>query len=387
MSKLSSLARQYAADPKNPETGLRRNAKGVWVLQRQLDGHRYNISSKDPADVWEKFALQLIGAASHAEEKQIATAYGPLFKDMAAIYEAQLLNRKLGTQRPYRPALRRAVAQFGLMHMREITPKDIRAFLRSQPGAVKTVNNLKTVISSVYSVYFDCTDDDYNPTKGITVSGTGRSKTIRTPPTAQQVQAVKASVSDPDALPALLLLCTGERIGEALGIQLKDIDFSAGTISVTKAVEWVGNQPHIKCTKTASGVRTVPLLSLLRSALDPYRSLPPETFVIGLQTQPVTYSWYRNAWGSFWAKHGFARLVTRTKRENGKERTYKVWECDVTAHQFRHEYVCLLCSSGVPEAVAIQIIGHANASMIHEVYMHLQPQMISDAAARLNAVL
>ena len=57
------------------------------------------------------------------------------------------------------------------------------------------------------------------------------------------------------------------------------------------------------------------------------------------------------------------------------------------AHQLRHEYVCMLAEAEIPEAIAIQIVGHANAKMIHEVYMSLKPKMIEDTRAKLNALI
>lgn len=47
-------------------------------------------------------------------------------------------------------------------------------------------------------------------------------------------------------------------------------------------------------------IRQVPLLQLLKDALEPYRGLPPETYIIGLGTQPVTAPWYHRHWAEFW---------------------------------------------------------------------------------------
>jgi hypothetical protein len=41
----------------------------------------------------------------------------------------------------------------------------------------------------------------------------------------------------------------------------------------------------------------------------------------------------------------------------------------------------------VSEEIAIQLAGHANAKMIHEVYMSLKPQMIEDAGRKLDKFL
>jgi intergrase/recombinase len=47
----------------------------------------------------------------------------------------------------------------------------------------------------------------------------------------------------------------------------------------------------------------------------------------------------------------------------------------------------MLAEAGIPEAIAIQIVGHANAKMIHEVYMSLKPKMIEDTRAALDALI
>lgn len=59
-------------------------------------------------------------------------------------------------------------------------------------------------------------------------------------------------------------------------------------------------------------------------------------------------------------------------------------DCCCSLCQFRNEYVRILSETGVKEEIAIQIIGHANALMVHEVYMHLNPSVLSEAASLLN---
>ncbi len=47
----------------------------------------------------------------------------------------------------------------------------------------------------------------------------------------------------------------------------------------------------------------------------------------------------------------------------------------------------MLAEASIPEEIAILIVGHANARMIHEVYMSLKPQMIDDTRDKLDALL
>jgi hypothetical protein len=88
--------------------------------------------------------------------------------------------------------------------------------------------------------------------------------------------------------------------------------------------------------------------------------LPPDTYILGQGKEPLTTSKYNRMWANFWHKYGHATELcykSKTKLSNGKIKQYihKEWRADVCAHQFRHEYVCMLAD--------------ANMKMIHEVYI------------------
>lgn len=369
--------------------GLRQKANGTWELSETIGGKRRWFSSKDPAEVWEKRNAAI--AETYNKEEEISL--GPLFEEVADRYEEKVDQMKAGTQKSYRPAVTRARDYFEGKRMREIEPYMISLFLDSVSGmAHTTVSNQKTVINSIFQLWIDDPQwrGNFNPA-ALTKMPRGLKKGKRLPPTDEQVQIVKDHYLDPDALPAVVYLCTGERRGEACAIQLKDIDFKNNIINTAKAVEHINNQPHITVTKTAAGVRAVPLLAMLREALMPLRNLPPDTYILSGTNKPLTASQYARRWAAFWRKYDMAHPVTRTyKRErNGKFYTYRQtdWTADVCAHQFRHEYVCMLCLAEVPEEIAIQLVGHANVKMIHEVYMTLKPQMIDYAGDKLNKLL
>jgi integrase len=279
--------------------------------------------------------------------------------------------------------------------MREIEPYMISEFLQSISSMAKTtVSNQKSVLNAIFQLWIESPQwrGDRNPAKVINIPR-GLKHTKRQPPTDDQVKIVKEHYLEPDALPAVVFLCTGERRGEACGIQLKDIDFEKKIIYITKHVDHKGNKPVIlEGAKTKAGVRQVPLLKMLEEALQPLRNLPPDTYILGQGKEPLTTSKYNRMWANFWHKYGHATELcykSKTKLSNGKIKQYihKEWRADVCAHQFRHEYVCMLAEAEIPESIAIQIVGHANAKMIHEVYMSLKPKMVESTKLKLDALI
>jgi integrase len=369
--------------------GLRQKDNGVWEREEKINGKRRSFSSLDPQTVWDKRNAALTEVENIKVEKDI----GPLFEIVADAYAERVYGMKYGTQKSYMPAVKRATEQFKGKHMREIEPYMIAEFLRSLSGmAQTTVSNQKTIINAIFQLWIDSPvwRGDVNPAK-MTSIPKGLKKGKRQPPTEEQVNIVKSHYTDADALPAVVYLCTGERRGEACGIKLKNIDFEKKVIHITEAISFHCTKPYVAETKTESGVRSVPLLSMLAEALEPMRSLSPETYILSGTEQPLTFSEYDKKWNMFWKKYGFAHEIKEKQKKirHGKEFVYEIsrWRADVVAHQFRHEYVCMLCMADVSEEIAIQLVGHANMQMIHEVYMALKPQMIKGAGDKLNAFL
>nr|WP_319488592.1 tyrosine-type recombinase/integrase [uncultured Caproiciproducens sp.] len=370
--------------------GLRQKANGVWERSEITNGKRRWFSSLDPEEVWRKRNAAL----GEAENEQLEKDKGPLFSIVADAYEERVRNMKNGTQRSYLPAIVRARDTFGEKHMREIEPYMISEFLQGMSGMAKTtVSNQKSVLNAIFQTWIESPTwrGDKNPSKIVSIPR-GLKHTKREPPTDDQVKIVKDHYLDPDALPAVVFLCTGERRGEACGIQLKDINFENKKISINNSVEHIGDKPHVTTTKTPAGVRKIPLLSMLDEALQPLQGLPEDTYILSGTNEPLTTSRYNRIWANFWHKYGYATELcykSKSTLSNGKIKEYmhKEWKADVCAHQFRHEYVCMLCLAGVPEEIAILLVGHANVQMIHQVYLSLKPQMIESAGNKLNDFL
>ena len=57
----------------------------------------------------------------------------------------------------------------------------------------------------------------------------------------------------------MLLVYTGMRREEVLGLRWEDIDTEKGLLHVRRAIAFKGNLPVIGATKTRNGKRTIPL--------------------------------------------------------------------------------------------------------------------------------
>ncbi len=151
---------------------------------------------------------------------------------------------------------------------------------------------------------------------------------------------------------AVAMLFAGLRRGEALAIDIdRDVDFTAGTISVRSNRKRDGTATVTGTPKTAAGTRTIPLFSPLRKALEGHHgSLMPKR-----DGTEGRLSGFESAWQTY-NKH-LTRLAGR--------------DVFIRAHDCRHTFATMLYDADVDIKTAAKWMGHADVEMILRIYAHL----------------
>ena len=265
----------------------------------------------------------------------------------------------------YRAALKRAKEHFGTDYIKDITAKEIYAFLKilaSQQFAQKTIANHRIVLNQIFT--FAILDEDnnllYNPCTSVKIpKGTG--KTTRDPASATDEEKIIAS--DHPWLFPLFALLTGLRKGEILALQWKDIDLDNNMIEVTKSVEHINNHPHIKPPKTENGNRFVPLLDMLKQKLLPHVS------------HPEHYIFSNDGGISPLHKQRYNVLYERYSKDVG---------ITCTAHQLRHSYATIAVEEDINPKDLQNALGHADISTTMNVYAAARKRSVEKVAAKLN---
>lgn len=262
----------------------------------------------------------------------------------------------------YRPALKRAVEQFGDDPISSITPRDVKSYLVqfARGGrARKTVSNQLLIINLICGYAVEESGDlETNPCLSVSVPK-GLPKTHREPASPEDEARVKASAGI--WLFPYLILYTGLRKGEALALTREDID--ADVIHVTKSVYHVNNRPHIKQPKTEAGIRTVPILDPLREKLP--RRFKGFLFSDDGGESPLTEMQYQRHWKDYTQQTG----VT------------------ATAHQLRHSFASMLHDLDIDMKDAQDLLGHSTIAMTQDVYTHIRESRRAQVADELNAKL
>lgn len=324
---------------------------GRYVATYTEDGKKHYLYGKDPEKLYYKLEAAKNKAprtfASHVEVWREEHSDTVGFK----------------TAESYVAPCRRIIDVFGDDYPAEITAARLQAFLVSlgkRGYSRRTVQLHHDILNMVFDRCVLRGVVSVSPMQAVSMPK-GLTVTKRTVPQDDALEAVRACTDAPFAPFALLCLYAGLRRGEALALRQEDIDRKAGVIHVTKALEYVGNQPEIKTPKTDNGVRDVPIPSILMPHIPTGKG-----YLFQMKDgRPLSKIAYRHAWIQYCKAIGH----------------------EVTAHQLRHGYATLLYEAGVPVLAAQKMLGHANASTTMNIYTHLREKQEQSAAAKLDSYL
>lgn len=299
-------------------------------------------------------------SAAIVEQKMIAYKESPppapLFKDVSADWEEEHSKTiAYNTAQGYRSHNKIVTDYFGEYKIDEITSENIKTYISSfKTQAKKTVTNRFLTLNLIFTYAKEKHYISENPCSSIKIKNLtkGLKKTMREAPTEEEAKTVMQFATDPDGLMAALILCTGCRKGEAIGLLDSDVIRNPkgleNKISITRSVYFENCHPRVKPPKSDAGVRSVPVP-------DSILSLLPST----TKGKPV----FPGKDGGYLTEPEFRRMWTRWQKKTGLK---------LTAHQLRHGYATILFEEDIKPKDMQSYLGHAQLSTTMDVYTHIR---------------
>ena len=178
----------------------------------------------------------------------------------------------------------------------------------------------------------------------------------------------------------IVLIYTGLRRGELLGLEWGDIDFENKTITISRSLQYLGGGVyHVKEPKTKSGFRKLSISSYLCDLLLEYKDWKDDL------VSKVGDSWIESD-----------RLFTRPTGDFFLPDTITWWfrkfiySTDlpkVSLHSLRHTNATLLIAEGTDVVTVSKRLGHANTSITLDTYAHALKSKDQQAANTLDDIL
>ena len=160
-----------------------------------------------------------------------------------------------------------------------------------------------------------------------------------------------------------LTLFTGVRLGELMGLEWSDIDFTNGIVSINKSSQYLADKGvFTKTPKTESSIRDVAIPDFVVSLLEEYR---------------LWYEMQKSIYGELWTDSN--RLFVQSDGKPMHPSTISKWFVKfvkeiglpvINFHGLRHTNATLLISQNIDVAVVAARLGHAQITTTFNFYVH-----------------
>lgn len=268
---------------------------------------------------------------------------------------------------------RRIYPALGHLKMRDITPANITAFLASIQAeglAHGTVLRCYTILRGLFKMAYMADVIDRNPMDKVERPRPRKDELHKQGPDAYTAKELAYILECVEREPLHwklffhLLIDTGLRRGECLGIQWQDIDFRAGTIAIRRSVGYTPKKGTYVDTPKTGRERTIDvtpeIISLLRQQrrMQAQKAISAFVFTCGVTPGPMNPQTATRHLGLFGRKYGIEGLHP---------------------HKLRHSFASVAIINGADIASVSEKLGHADKSMTLKMYTHADQESIKRA--------
>ena len=176
-----------------------------------------------------------------------------------------------------------------------------------------------------------------------------------------------------------LVLTTGMRQGELLGLTWQDVDLDRGVLTVQHNLENVRGKMRLADPKTASARRSIELTDQARLALRVHLASQLEERMV------LSDAWDKASNLVFCTYHG-GPLDAAHLNKSFQQRLARTQAPRIRFHDLRHTAATLAIAHGAPIKAVSEMLGHADASTTMRIYAHVTPGMRRQVVDTMNTV-
>ena len=300
------------------------------------------------------------------ELKPEAPLFKPYAEEWYLTYKAHRI--KSTTAYGYQLILRHLYNEWEETPINQIETKHIQEFLNGRKHlAEKYLREMLIIMKSIFESARRDGHIKENPAMDKRIVIPSKKKTVRKALELDEIRNILLSLNkleEMDKRYMMLLLFTGMRRGEVLGLKWEDVDLKKNVFHIERSITYPKGQNDyvIGKPKTESGLRDVPISPELMKVLQPVET---NGYIVGGET-PLTLSIHRR----------MMERINRTINLHG-----------ATPHIFRHSYATLLNDAGASVKTIQAIIGHSDVQTTINRYVHSREDKKQEAVRSVNEML
>lgn len=198
-----------------------------------------------------------------------------------------------------------------------------------------------------------------------------------------------------------VLLGTGCRIGEALGLRWQDLDYDKRTISINHSLSYYqkpeSNKSVLRISKpkTEAGIRTIPMLDIVKDAFEMLYEEQLENGFNESEIDGMSGFIFCNRFGTVpnpqTVNHTIKRIANSYNADEvvraKKERRNPIILPNFSCHHLRHTFCTRLCENETNLKVIQSIMGHRNIETTMDIYAEATEEKKQESFENLAAKL
>ena len=286
---------------------------------------------------------------------------------------------------------------FGNTKIIDIRKSDIRAFynqLFEKSGlSISTIDTIQTVVHQVLEI---AVEDDYlrgNPSdsalKELKRVVPKNKRNALTPQEREMFLNYLKVSKDKKWYPVfIILMFTGMRSSEAMGLRWRDIDFANSTINVNHIVKYYSTGRGEPCIfkmdkpKTEKSVRIIPMLPIVKNAfLTIYNEQRKSGIKCNQTIDDCNDFVFINRFGNVQLGRNLNRALKRII-ENFNN-THPDAIPDFSCHVLRHTFATFLNENNINLKVREDVLGHSDISTTMDIYTDVSSEQVMSEFSKL----
>jgi integrase len=305
----------------------------------------------------------------HIAQQETAMQNGDTVQSVIKRYELERMPSRHSTARVYRSFLKNHILpKWGDTLIQDVQPRPVELWLRERPLSPKSKTHVRSLMHALveFAMWAGLLEMSRNPISLVQNKGATRKVRKARSLTTEQFQALLKELHEPFATMALLCVCLGLRISEALALRWSDVDWLGARLSIRRGIV----ERIVDDTKTEGSARTLNLASELLDRLQSCKQVSefsgPDDWIFAspLKLGRMPYS-YTGVWRELVRASDVAKVG------------------HLGTHAFRHTYRSWLDAVGTPVAVQQKMMRHADIRTTFNIYGDVVTDEMTTAGSKV----
>jgi integrase len=270
---------------------------------------------------------------------------------------------------------------FGNYKLKDITTAKISEFYKSLKLSPSSVKKIHTIFSSIMHCAVKQGFISNNPCQNtIRPKKEYKEKAYLTEDQAKVLIKLTSEYSTFNTA-VQLLLYTGMRKGECLGLMWDDIDFDNNTITINHTLSYAYERWFLAQPKTFKSMRTIKFADNVKEILLNHKEqVNKRQEILGESFMHPEMVFTSEERGNYIDTSFFNKKFKAFITNSGLPK-------ELTTHSLRHTNATLLINSGIPLKIISEHLGHCNINVTADTYAHVLEKSKNMVAETLSLTL